>query len=157
MKRNERQYLQALQSFSKHARNYWQITAIDDFRIDAKFTGDPSIYRYWDATPCATFGLKMAKESLNLDLRNESAFLMKFDKAYKAVNDELDMNNNNLTFAVRFCLAPDEGALSSNKRKKLIAKGHPDVLIRRIEKIVQATLNADASDVDGNQLHPPSR
>ena len=145
MKRNEKQYLQALQTFSKQARNRWQVTAIDDSQIDAQFTGDPSIYRYWDATACVTFALQMAKESLDLDLRNESAFLMKFDKAYKAVNDELDMNNNDLTLAVKFCLAADDGALSSNKRKKLIAIGHPDALIRRIEKIVQATLNLETA------------
>lgn len=139
MKRHEDRYLQVLQSFSKPARDLWQVTAIDDVRIDVQFKGDPANYRYWDATQCVTFGLQMAQEALDLDLRQESDFLRRFDAVYKAVDDDLDMNNNDLTLMVRSCLQND-GLLSNHRRKQFIAKGHPDELIERAQKIMTAAL-----------------
>jgi Fic family protein len=44
MKRHEDRYLQVLQTFSKPARALWQVTAIDDVRIDAVFKGDPDTH-----------------------------------------------------------------------------------------------------------------
>jgi hypothetical protein len=35
---------------------------------------------------------------------DESAFLRRFDAVYKAVNDAVDMNNNDLVLLVRACL-----------------------------------------------------
>lgn len=42
--------------------------------MGAVFKGDPEIYRYWDATGCATLGLQMASEVLERDLRVENDF-----------------------------------------------------------------------------------
>ena len=72
MKRHEGRYLQVLQSFSKPARELWEVTAINDSRIEAVFKGDPDIYRLWDATDCVVFGFQMASEALDHDLRDES-------------------------------------------------------------------------------------
>jgi hypothetical protein len=141
MKRNEDQYLQVLQSFSKPARALWQVTAIDDVRMDTHFNGDPANYRYWDATQCVTFGLRMAQEALDLDLRQESDFLRRFDAVYKAVNDEVDMNNNDLTLMVRSCLQ-NNGLLSNHRRKQFIAKGHPAELVDRAQEIVIAVMES---------------
>ena len=80
--------------------------------------------RYWDATPCAEFGLQMAHEALDKDLRGESAFLARFDRVYKAVNDAIDMNGNDLALLVRFAVQ-NGGQLSLNRIKQFIAKGHP--------------------------------
>ena len=124
MKRHEERYLYVLQTFSKPARALWQVTAIDDVRVDAVFKGDPEIYRYWDATDCVAFGLQMASEALERDLRDESVFLHRFDLVYKAVNDAVDMNNNDLVLLVRSCLQ-NEGKLSINRQKQLTANGHP--------------------------------
>jgi len=140
MKRHEQKYLQVLQTFSKPARALWQVTAIDDVRMDAVFKGDPEIYRYWDATDCVAFGLQMASEALDQDLREESTFLHRFDLVYKALNDALDMNNNDLVLLVRSCLQ-NEGKLSTNRQKQLIAKGHPAALLEHAQQVVTATLN----------------
>ncbi len=145
MKRHEARYLQVLQAFSKPARALWQVTALDDIRIDAVFKGDPEIYRYWDATDCVAFGLQMASEALDQDLRDESAFLHRFDLVYKAINDALDMNNNDLVLLVRSCLQ-NEGKLSGNRQKQLIAKGHPAALLEQAQQIVTATLETLARD-----------
>lgn len=139
MKRNEGEYLSALESFSKPARALWSAQVIDEQHVDAKFNGDPDIYRYWDATACVNFGLRMAHQALEKDLRQESDFLQRFDAVYKAVNDEVDMNNNDLVTVVRSCLQ-NEGVLSKNRRKQLIDKGHPVALVDQIQDIVQRTV-----------------
>ena len=139
MKRHEDRYLQVLQTFSKPARALWQVTAIDDVRIDAVFKGDPDIYRFWDATDCVAFGLQMASDALDHDLRDESAFLHRFDVVYTAVNDAIDMNNNDLVLLVRSCLQ-NEGKLSNNRQKQFIAKGHPAVLLEQAQQVVTVTL-----------------
>ena len=139
MKRHEDRYLQALQSFSRPARSLWSVVAIDDLRLDADFKGEPEHYRYWDATDCVTFGMQMVQESLNHDLRLESEFLRKFDAVYRAVNDAVDMNNNDLVLLVRSCLQ-NGGQLSNHRRKQLIGKGHPPTLLERAERIVTEVL-----------------
>lgn len=139
MKRHEDQYLQALQTFSRPARALWQVTALDDLQIDAVFKGEPEIYQYWDATDCVAFGLRMAAEALEHDLPDESVFLHRFDLVYQAVNDAVDMNNNDLVLLVRSCLQ-NAGKLSLNRQKQLIAKGHHLALIAQAQRVVLETL-----------------
>jgi hypothetical protein len=139
MKRHEERYLQVLQTFSRPARALWQVTAIDDSRVDAVFKGDPAIYQYWDATDCVAFGLQMASDALDHDLRDESEFLRRFDVVYKAVNDAVDMNNNDLVLLVRACLQ-NAGTLSNNRHKQLVAKGHPAAVLDRAQQVVTAAL-----------------
>ena len=139
MKRNEDQYLQALQTFSRPVRDAWQVTAIDETHIDASFKGESEIYRYWDATACVEFGLQMAQQALEHDLRDESDFLRKFDLAYRAVNEAIDMNNNDLVFLIRSCLQNDL-VLSKGRRKQLVARGHAAALLDEAERIIQEAL-----------------
>jgi hypothetical protein len=75
MKRSEAQYLAALQSFSKPARQAWDAMWLGDDEFELKFKSDASIYRYWDATACVTFGLEMAQQALIQDLKVETEFL----------------------------------------------------------------------------------
>ena len=140
MKRNEAQYLVALESFSKPARAQWKVLYVDDQSVDAQFNGDIDIYRYWDATHCVTFGLQMAQQALDRDLKQESDFLQRFDIVYKAVNESIDMNNNDLVVVVRYCLQND-GLLSNNRRKQLISKGHSVELIDKIQDIIRTSLS----------------
>jgi len=139
MKRNEQHYLKALQSFSRPARQLWQVTVQDEVNVQATFDGDPLIYQYWDATACVTFALQMAQEALSVDLRQESDYLQRFDAVYRAVNEEVDMNNNDLILLVRFCLQ-NGGLLSNHRRKQLLAKGHAASLLDRAQAMVLQAL-----------------
>lgn len=139
MKRHEARYLRALQSFSRPARALWQVTALDDVRVDAVFQGDPANYQFWDATDCVTFGLQMATEALEHDLQDESVFLRRFDVVYQAVNDAVDMNNNDLVLLVRACLQ-NGGKLSINRQKQLLAKGHPATLLEQAQQAANVAL-----------------
>jgi hypothetical protein len=131
MKRNEGEYLAALQSFSKPARALWDVTAIADNEFEQHFRGESEIYRFWDATACVEFGLKMAREALEHDLLQEMTILNRYDVVYRAVNDAVDMNNNDMVSLVR--AIAQHGALSKNRFKQLVAKGHPPELIEAAE------------------------
>ncbi len=144
MKRSERAYLAALQSFSKPARACWDVTFISDDQIYQDFRGQPEIYRYWDATACVEFGLRMAQEALQRDLRQEMNFLHRFDEVYRAINDTVDMNNNDLVLMARSIA--ETGNLSNNRTKQLIAKGHRPELI---QAAVDAATEALAGLVEG--------
>jgi Fic family protein len=134
MQRNEKDYLRALQSFSNQARRLWQVLMIDEGQFDFQFTGDTSIYRYWDATPCIEFGLQMAEQALEIDLKTEARFLQQFDAAYQRIRREIDLNNHTLSLMIRLTLL-NKGTLSNNKRKMFEAKGVPESLLTRIETI----------------------
>lgn len=142
MKRNEGQYLSALESFSKKARGHWDVMAISESDYDTKFKGDPDLYRYWDATECVSFGLKMAKEALNHDLRKESDFLQTYDRVYRAVDASVDMNNNDMTILIRSGLQ-NGGVISKNRMKQMIAKGHPEEIVQAIQEIMTDCLQSD--------------
>ena len=137
MKRHENRYLTALQSFSSPARETWDVMWIDGNDFDLVFKGPPEIYRYWDATPCVEFGLQMAQEALDKDLRGESEFLVRFDRVYQAVNDAIDMNGNDLALLVRFAVQND-GQLSNNRVKQFIAKGHSQPLLDLAQQAISA-------------------
>jgi hypothetical protein len=146
MKRHEDRYLAALQTFSKPARERWDVTFVSDELIYEDFRGEPEIYRYWDATACVEFGLDMAREALQQDLRQEMAFLHRYDAIYRVVNDAVDMNNNDLVLLVRSVAA--SGALSKNRWKQLVAKGHRPELI---QAAVDAAMQAIAELSEGDQ------
>lgn len=139
MKRNESNYLQALKSFSVPARRLWDISMIDDENFELNFKGDSSIYRYWDATQCVEFGLQMAQQALELDLYNETIYFKNYDYIYKKIINTIDINNNDLSLMVRFCLQ-NEGLISINKRKKFLANGYKEEIINTVETIATSAI-----------------
>lgn len=117
MKRNETAYLQALQSFSIPARRQWEVTWLGDEDYELKFLSDDTLYRYWDATSCVTFGLEMAQQALEHDLKTETDFLAQFDQLYQAIDQRFDLRGNDLTTLVLACLQ-NNGKISANRRKQ---------------------------------------
>lgn len=117
MKRNESAYLAVLNGFSKKARRYWDVTWLDADQYDFKFKGHPSIYQFWNATQCVEFGLAMAQQALEVDLRKETEFLSHYDEIVRAVNDAVDIRNSDLAALVVMCLQQN-GFISNNPRKQ---------------------------------------
>jgi hypothetical protein len=119
MKRNESDYLHALQSFSRPARDLWSVQWIDgdDFIFD--FKGDESIYRFWDATPCVEFMYKMAEETLRHDLQGEVEFLQCYDAVLREADARFDIPGSTLSKLVRMAYE-QRGVLSKNRRKQFI-------------------------------------
>ncbi|MDP2769146.1 MAG: hypothetical protein Q8O81_04840 [Giesbergeria sp.] len=79
----------------------------------------------------------MAQEALDKDLRGESEFLARFDRVYKAVNDAIEMNGNDLALLVRFAVQ-NGGHLSHNRVKQFIAIGHPQQLLNLAQQTISA-------------------
>jgi len=146
MKRNESAYLEALKSFSAQARKNWDVMMIDEFNYEFKFKGDPSIYRFWDATKCVEFGLEMAEQSLQVDLKKECEFLKNFDYVFKNVNDQIDVENNILSLMIRICLK-NNGEFSNNKRKMFLEKGIKEFALNLIESCAK-DLNYDNAEIE---------
>jgi hypothetical protein len=135
MKRQEAEYLKALQSFSVPARKLWKVTWIDEDRFDFKFNGADSIYRFWDATSCVEFGYRMAEQALDVDLRQETVFLARFDRIASALNDEFDVRSNDQHLLIIAALQ-NGGKISNNRRKKLVDRVPEDVFdfVERLAK-----------------------
>ncbi|OWJ96200.1 cell filamentation protein Fic [Pseudomonas sp. A46] len=117
MKREERGYLEALQAFSRPAREFWDVHWIDYGNLEFDFKGHPALYRYWDATPCVAFTLEMAMRSLEVELREETQFLEHFDRLYQAVNERYDVRGSDLSNLVMMCLT-NRGIVSKHRRKQ---------------------------------------
>jgi len=149
MKRNEADYLQALKSFSSPARRLWEVTMLDEEHFAFSFQGDASIYRYWDATACVAFGLRMAEQALEKDLRQESGYLQKYDAIWRRANERIDLNGNALSLLVRLCLQ-NEGRLSNAKRKGFMAKGYKEETLAVVEEIAVSVMAG--RDDDGDEL-----
>jgi hypothetical protein len=124
MKRHELEYLQALRSFSKPARELWGVTWIeaDHYLFEPRF--DPRIYIYWDATTCVEFVLRMAKLALEEDLAKEAAFLAGYDKVVQAVDRRFDLVGSTLATLVLSC-HQNGGTLSRHRRKQYAATVPP--------------------------------
>ena len=139
MKRHEAEYLKALQSFSAPARKLWKVTWVDEDRFDFKFDGMDSVYRFWDATPCVEFGYRMAEQALDVDLRQETEFLARFDRVAGALNDEFDIRSNDQHLLIISALQ-NGGRISNNRRKKL-ADRVPEEVFDFVERLAKDELS----------------
>lgn len=116
MKRNEDQYLATLQHYSRQTREHWSIRWIDADDYDLRFQGADAIYRYWDATRCVEFGYQMAEQALEVDLRQETEFLVRYDHIIRAVDERFDVQGSTLSTLVVCCL--DNGGKLSRRRRR---------------------------------------
>ncbi len=144
MQRHEADYLKCLQLFSKPARAMWQVRWIDEGQYDFEWQGHDSAYRYWDATACAQFGLRMAAHALAVELKQETAYLARYDAVFAAVNAEFDLRNNDLSTLVRCAL--EQGGALSNHRRKQFADRVPAAALASIERHAAAALANTAAD-----------
>ena len=84
------------------------------------FNSDESLYRYWNATACVEFGLEMAEQALEKDLKEEAEFLARYDLIYRAIDSRYDVRGKDLNVLVLSCMEQN-GKLSINRRKKFAA------------------------------------
>lgn len=134
MKRHEMAYLKALKSFSTPARALWSVSWIDEDQFTFDFKGSEAIYRFWDATPCVEFGLRMAEEALAVDLVQEVEFLAKFDLIRRALDEQFDLRSNDQHLLILSALQ-NNGIISKHRRKQLAGRV-PDEVFAFIESAV---------------------
>lgn len=148
MKKHEASYLGALQSYSQGIREHWDISWLDDEEFSFQFQGSEALYRYWDATECAEFLLRMADQALDVELRSELVFLERYDRLYKSMNDRFDVRGSDLSRLVVMCL--DQGGKVSENRRKQYRYRVPDALFESLEAEAKALFSQPSeSDLDG--------
>ena len=140
MKRHEAQYLAVLQSYSRPARERVQVTWIDEGDYRFEFKTDEAIFRYWDATRCVEFGFQMAEQALDVELKQETSFLARFDAVTRRVDAQIDIRNNDLATLTIICL--DAGGVISNKKRKRFAERVPASAFDLVEAAVRDVLSA---------------
>jgi hypothetical protein len=148
MKRNERAYLRALQSFSGPARALWKVFWLDAHDFSFEFEGHPAVYRYWDATDCVTFLAAMAFEALRKDLRAEVDFLSCYDKVVREVNDRFDIVGSTLAKLVVMTYQ-NGGVLSGDRRKQfapLVEAAAMDFIEERMRAFSRESAALSAED-----------
>lgn len=102
MKRHERDYLSALETFSKPARQLWDVTYIaeNDFGFD--FRSSPHIYAHWNGEPVAEFVTRCAELALEQSLVEETEFLQAYDRAYERIDREFDLPNRTINLLIQW-------------------------------------------------------
>lgn len=143
MKRHESDYLDALQTYSMPMRRRWDVRWIGDEDYDLHFKGDDSLYRHWDATAAVEFCLEMAQQALEHDLREETDFLARFDRVFRAIDERFDVRRNDLTTLIISCLQ-HQGKVSKNRRKQFRDRV-PEAAFEALEEACnQALLDASS-------------
>jgi len=145
MKRHEAQYLAALQSYSRPARERVQVTWIDEGEYRFEFKTDAAIFRYWDATRCVEFGFRMAEQALDVELKQETAFLARLDQVMRRVDAQIDIRNNDLATLAIICL--DNGGVIAARKRKRFAARVPAAVFDLVEAAARDAL-ADCANAD---------
>ncbi len=109
-------YDAALEAFSKPALAAadWDFTP-DQSLVVQNDTRD--LYRFFDATPQAEFLYDRLAETIREDFKEELDFLTRFDAAFAAVRNVVEMPDRRAALLVRLCMQ-NGGKLSQNKRKQ---------------------------------------
>ena len=147
MKRQEAQYLSVLQDFSRPARALVNARAAGEGDFEFTFKCDDTIFRFWDATRCVEFGLSMAREALEVELRSETSFLVHFDAVRKHIDDQYDLRGSTLATLVSIAL-DNGGAISNNKRKRYADEVTPEIF-DAIEGKAREVLSDALDEPDG--------
>jgi Fic family protein len=146
MKRHEADYLAALTSFSRPARELCHVTWLGDDRYTYDWIADADVaFRYPDLTACVEFTLRMAQAALQQDLQHEAQFLADFDRVFHAINAHYDLRSSDLSTLI-LCAFEQGGVLTKTRRKRY-ADRVPVATLDAIEAEVQHCL-ADRSSAD---------
>ena len=133
---NESEYLGVLQAFSEQARQYWDVTYIDENQFQFEFKGHEALYRYWDGTHCAEFMARATKQAIEQHLKEETVFLTRYDEIYRSIDRVFDIPNTDLSRLVMFCL--DQNGRISNHRRKQYRYRVPEDIFDALEQAYQS-------------------
>lgn len=107
-------YINTLEQFSRPLN---QLTEFNPELPDVPATGNDAVYyRYPDFTAQAEFLYRALERTVEEDLQHEINYLLGFDKAYTALNAQLDWPPHQLEIFIQV-VHSNGGKLSANKRK----------------------------------------
>jgi len=134
MLKNPGDYDASLEAFSRHLMALVEYSLDEEGRMTVH-NDTARWYHYIDMTPQAEALFRFIEKTIDKELASELAFLAKYDKTKKAIQEIVDMPDRKIDLFIRFCLQ-NSGRLSARKRA-----GHFDFLsdeeIGRMEQAVQ--------------------
>lgn len=102
MKKNEKGYLSALESFSHPARALWDVTHIGDSDFVFNFKSSASVYAHWSGQKAAEFVTTCAGEALAQSLIEEAAYLQGHDQAFDKIDKSYDLPNKTINLLIQW-------------------------------------------------------
>lgn len=138
MKKHEAEYLQALTSFSKPARQLCQVNWAGDEHYEYEWVPEADTwFRYMDLTESVNFTLAMAEASLDTHMRQEVEFLGLFDRVKRHIDQRHDLRGSDLATLI-VTIFQNGGTLSNNRRKRFADRVQAQVLDAIEEAVGQA-------------------
>ncbi|MCA3239554.1 MAG: Fic family protein [Curvibacter sp.] len=145
MKKHEVEYLQALTSFSKPARQLCQVTWAGDEHYNYDWLPEADTwFRYMDLTEPVTFTLAMAETSLDTHMRQEVEFLGLFDRVKRHINERHDLRGSDLATLI-VTIFKNGGTLPNNRRKRYADRVQAHVL-DAVEEAVNRAMQGQPLD-----------
>lgn len=102
MKKNEKEYLQALESFSKPARALWDVRYIGDSDFTFDFKSTPMVYAHWMGQHAARFVTACAQSALEQSLIDEAKFIHAYDQAFERIDRAYDLPNRTINLLIQW-------------------------------------------------------
>lgn len=135
MKRHERDYLCALETFGKPARQLWDVSYIAENQFAFDFRSSPLVYAHWNGETVAEFVTRCAELALEQSLVEETEFLHAYDRAYERIDREFDLPNRTINLLIQWIR---QNGLRMPERRRNADEAMPlnAAQIQRIEAIV---------------------
>jgi hypothetical protein len=102
MKKNEKGYMVALESFSQLARTLWDVTHISGSDFVFNFKSSASIYAHWSGQKAAEYVTACAGEALAQSLIEEAAYLENYDQALAKIDAACDLPNKTVNLLIQW-------------------------------------------------------
>jgi len=155
MKRHEGEYLRALTSFSKPARELCDVRWASGEEYDFRWLDTAQeAFRYMDLTAPTEFTLHMAQVALEKDLLHETQWLMQFDQVFNQVKAQHDIRDADLSALIT--IAFHNGGVISNKKRKAFAERVPSRVMNAIDEACSGCLQRAAQAGGSNDEALPA-
>lgn len=96
----------------------------------------------------------MAEQALEIELRQETEFLARYDQITRVVNERFDLRDNDLATLVLSCL--DNGGVVSNRKRKQFQDRVPAAAFECIEEMTRQTQTPPHMAEPHRNDNPPS-
>ncbi|MCW8207354.1 Fic family protein [Verminephrobacter aporrectodeae subsp. tuberculatae] len=136
MKQEERQYLGALESFSKPVRALWDVMFIGDGDFTFDFRSTPMVYAHWSGVQAAAFVIRCARIALRQSLVDEARYLEAYDLAYERIDKQFDLPNRTINLLIQWIHQNNNRMPERRRTAREVAHILADEDLSRIEGIV---------------------
>ncbi|MFZ4625447.1 MAG: hypothetical protein ACOYNF_14580 [Rhodoferax sp.] len=115
MKKNEKAYLNTLESFSLPARKLWDVMHVSDSDFVFDFKSSPLVYAHWSAQKAAEFMTACAGQALAQALIDEAVYLQGYDLAFEQIDKCYDLPNKTINLLIQW-IHQNSGRMPERRR-----------------------------------------